>query len=118
MRIKLDENLPYELVHVLTGAGHDVHTIPDESLVGQNDLTVFAATCREGRVLITQDLDFSDVRKFKPGTHPGIILVRLRQPSRRRIVDRFRQIVSGESIDRWSKCFVVISDKKLRIRRP
>ena len=32
---------------------------------------------REGRILITQDLDFSDIRKFQPGTHYGIVVVRL-----------------------------------------
>ena len=28
-------------------------------------------------ILITQDLDFSDIRKFQPGTHYGIVVVRL-----------------------------------------
>jgi hypothetical protein len=63
-------------------------------------------------------LDFSDIRKFKPGTHPGIILIRLRDPSRRRIIDRLRQIVDSENIGTWAACFVVISDRKLRVRRP
>jgi hypothetical protein len=30
-----------------------------------------------GRVFITQDLDFSDARKYVPGTHHGLLLVRL-----------------------------------------
>src|SRR5687768_11681303 len=42
------------------------------------------------RFLVTQDLDFSDVRKFAPGTHAGIMLVRLRLAPRRAPIARVR----------------------------
>ena len=33
--------------------------------------------CRtEGRILITLDLDFSDIRAYPPGTYPGIWVLR------------------------------------------
>jgi predicted nuclease of predicted toxin-antitoxin system len=118
MKIKLDENLPNELVDLLSGDGHDVHTIPIERLVGRDDGIVFRAAITDERLVITQDLDFSDLRKFQPGSHPGIVLIRLRDPSRRRLVERLRQILQTEKIESWSRCFVVISDKKLRVRRP
>lgn len=118
MKIKLDENLPTEVATLLNARGHDVHTVRDESLVGHDDDTVFQAATTEGRLLITQDLDFSDVRKFKPGNHPGIVLIRLRDPSRRRLIEQMRQVLDTESIDSWAGCFVVISDRKLRIRHP
>ena len=118
MKIKLDENLPLELVDLLTSYGHQVETVPSEQLAGHPDAEIFARTIEEGRLLITQDMDFSDRRKFKPGTHAGIALIRLRDPSRRRLVDRVRQILAIEKIDDWQGTFVVISDRKLRIKRP
>jgi predicted nuclease of predicted toxin-antitoxin system len=118
MKIKLDENLPAELADLLTGASHDVHTVPGEFLAGRDDQTIFRAAVSEGRVLFTQDLDFSDLRQFKPGTHAGVVLIRLRDPSRRRLIARVRQVIASESLDSWAGCFVVISDHKLRIRRP
>jgi predicted nuclease of predicted toxin-antitoxin system len=118
MKIKLDENLPGELAEALASLKHDVHTVPQEGLVGEDDATIFGSAAREGRVLFTQDLDFSDLRKFKPGTHPGIVLIRLREPSRRRLTQRVRQVVESVDIDLWSRCFVVISDRKLRVRSP
>lgn len=66
MRIKLDENMPTGLVLALTSLGHDVDTVPQENLTGQPDSAIWAAAQSEGRVLVTQDLDFSDVRKYKP----------------------------------------------------
>jgi predicted nuclease of predicted toxin-antitoxin system len=116
MKLKLDENLPADLADLLTG--HDVHTVPAENLAGRDDPTIFAAAVSENRILLTQDLDFSDVRQFRPGTHPGIILIRLRDPSRRRLIDRITQVFASEDVAQWAGCFVVISDRKLRIRHP
>lgn len=73
MKIKLDENLPASLAAVLSNLSHDVHTIAQEGLSGSSDRDVWDATQRDERFLITQDLDFSDLRRFIPGNtsrHP------------------------------------------------
>jgi len=49
----------------------------DENLGGRDDDTVWAAAQAEQRFLVTQDLDFSDARRFVPGTHAGVLIVRL-----------------------------------------
>jgi len=71
MKIKLDENLPHRLATLLKNLGHEVHTLYEERLVGRPDAEVWEATQKESRFLITQDLDFSDSRKFAPGSHHG-----------------------------------------------
>lgn len=35
MKFKLDENIPIRLVSVLGGLGHDIDTVPQESLTGR-----------------------------------------------------------------------------------
>ena len=85
MKIKLDENLPERLVAALQALGHDVDTVRAERLAGQDDADVWHATQAAGRFFITQDLDFSDVRLYTPGTHAGLLLVRLAQPGLRLI---------------------------------
>lgn len=117
MKLKLDENLPVELAELLSPA-HDIHTVPAEHLTGRDDTTIFQAAITEGRVLMTQDLDFSDVRQFRPGSHSGIILLRLHDCSRRRLIERVRQVFEMEHVDEWAGCFVVIGETRLRIRRP
>jgi predicted nuclease of predicted toxin-antitoxin system len=118
MRIKLDENLPAILVADLVALGHDVDTAVDEGLGGHDDPTVWAAAQAAERVLVTQDLDFADVRAFMPGTHHGLVLVRLRQRSRARMRARVLAAFSNEDVDSWSRCLVVIGDSKVRVRRP
>jgi predicted nuclease of predicted toxin-antitoxin system len=68
MRLKLDENLPESLLSGLSELNHDVDNVRQEGLTGQNDSNVWRAAQHENRFLITQDLDFSDIRQFAPGT--------------------------------------------------
>jgi predicted nuclease of predicted toxin-antitoxin system len=118
VRIKLDENLPSSLVARLQGLGHDVDTVPAEKLAGRADPEIWRATQKAERILITQDLDFSDIRQFRPGLHHGLILVRLRVPGRVALARRIEEIFNSEDVTSWTRCFVVVSDLKVRVRRP
>lgn len=115
MRIKLDENLPGGLAIALRALGHDADTVEQEGMQGCADPDVWRAAQQEGRFLITQDLDFSDVRRFRPGTHAGLLLVRLARPGRVALMRRILQAFEREDADKWSGCFVVLTDLKLRI---
>lgn len=118
MRIKLDENLPATLAASLRLFGHDVHTTAEEGLAGKPDPDIWGAAQRESRFLITQDLDFSDFRTFRPGSHHGILLVRLRSPRRNSLIRRVEEIFSTENVESWQRCFIVATEHKIRIRRP
>lgn len=117
MKLKLDENLPRQLVPILTALGHDVDTVPDEHLAGRDDDAVWAATQAGGRFLVTQDLDFSDARKYSPGTHHGLLLVRLPQPGRRALVERISTLFRTEVVETWEACVVSATPTKVRVRR-
>jgi uncharacterized protein with PIN domain len=118
MNLKLDENLPEQLAVALRRLGHDVHTVPDENLAGHPDDAIWTAVQSEQRFLITQDLDFSDLNRFRPGTHGGLLLVRLHSPGRLALTARIAAIFTTEPVESWFGCFVVLSDHKLRVRRP
>jgi predicted nuclease of predicted toxin-antitoxin system len=118
MRIKLDENLPEDLAALLGTLGHDVHTAREEGLSGAADPQIWKAAQDEQRFLITQDLDFSDFRRFIPGTHCGLLLLRLRSPSRRVLSERIMAVFRWEAVETWSRCLVVVTSQKIRVRRP
>jgi len=117
MRIKLDENLPVECKADLHTLGHDVHTIEDERLSGHDDQEIWRAAQNEKRFLITQDLDFSDLRRYAPGQHSGILLLRLKWPSRARLASRIEAIFRVEPVETWTGCFAVATEQKVRVRR-
>jgi hypothetical protein len=118
VKIKLDENLPERLVSELGALGHDVDTVRAEHLAGQADNEIWQAAQSVDRFLITQDLDFSDVRRYTPGTHAGLLLVRLALPGRDALVDRVTMLFATEPVDEWRGCLVVATDHKVRIKRP
>ena len=118
MKLKLDENLPEALAGRLSALGHDVDTVRQEGIAGRDDDIVWHAAQAAGRFLITQDLDFSDVRQFTPGSHHGILLVRLRSAGRGALTERITEAFAAEGAASWQRCFVILSDHKLRVRRP
>ena len=76
VRFKLDENLPRDAEVLLRSAGHDVQTVLGERLGGSADPKVLDACLTERRVLVTLDLDFSDIRLYPPASHNGIWVLR------------------------------------------
>jgi predicted nuclease of predicted toxin-antitoxin system len=116
MLIKLDENLPADLVAELAALGHDVDTAVSEGLAGHDDADVWAGAQTAGRMLVTQDLDFSDARRFAPGSHAGLVVVRLREPSRSRLVARILHVFRSEDVTSFPGCLVVVSERKVPTR--
>jgi predicted nuclease of predicted toxin-antitoxin system len=118
MKIKLDENMPASLVNKISEFGHDVDTVPQELLSGKLDNIIWSETQKYQRFLITQDLDFSNINKFIPGSHFGILLIRLKEPGRKALTERVKSIFASEDVENLKGCFVVATEHKIRIRRP
>ncbi len=76
MKLKLDENLPAELLDDLRAAGHDATSIPEEQLTGAADGAVLAEIRRSGRAILTMDKGIADVRAYPPEQYSGIVLFR------------------------------------------
>lgn len=53
-----------------------MHAVLDEQLGGNPDARVFDASQTEDRILVTFDLDFSDIRNYPPENHKGIWVLR------------------------------------------
>jgi predicted nuclease of predicted toxin-antitoxin system len=118
MKIKIDENLPDHLATALINLGHNAHTLREEGLAGHSDREVWKAVQKESRFLITQDLDFSDRRQFAAGSHHGILLIRLRSPKQKDLIRRIEQLFQNENIAEWYGCFIVASERKIRVQKP
>ena len=108
MRVKLDENLPIELKHLFRQSGLDTDTVVDEGLGGASDAEVAAVCIDEERVLVSQDLDFSDIRTYPPSEYFGIVVFRLSTAARHALLGGGRHpdgatgtvIPNGPTLDR------------------
>ena len=81
MRLKLDENLGMGTAELLRQAGRDVATVPEQGMRGSPDRALIEACQREGRCLVTLDLDFGNPFLFNPSDYAGIAVIRLPQRS-------------------------------------
>lgn len=118
MRVKLDENLSNTHAEFLRQKGYTCDRVTDEGLSGEPDDIIWQVCCQEQRFFITLDLDFSDIRRFQPGTHPGILLLRPRNRSRQRVLKLLKQVLSEYSLEVMQGCLVVADERQTRIRRP
>ncbi len=118
MKLKLDENIAESAAGRLAAIGYDVHTVLGESLGGRSDTDVWLAAQRESRLLVTHDLDFADQRRFAPGTHAGILLLRLPDDQQWRSSDFLVASLSAPEARTWARCFIVATPTKVRVRRP
>ncbi len=119
MKIKLDENIPQSLIKDLQENGHDVLSTHQQGMQGVSDTELWDAVQAEKRFLITQDMDFSDINMFKPGTHAGILLVRLRHPGRLKLRRMIRDLfLSDLAATDWTGSFIVLTEHKVRFQSP
>ena len=118
MKIKLDENISRRLKPHLQKEGNDVFTAEEEGLLGKSDVEFETVARSEGMILFTLDLEFADLRKFPPGTHPGIVLFRPQSMgplATNRFIVNF---VKETDITGLSGCIVVVDPTRVRIIRP
>jgi predicted nuclease of predicted toxin-antitoxin system len=117
MRFKVDESLHVEVADLLRGQDHDTVTVFDQGLRGRGDHDI-ADMCRsENRVLLSLDLDFSNILMFPPENYPGLIVLRLRSRGRaavRRIVTRVTDHLNKEPL---AGRLWIVDEHRIRIHR-
>ena len=116
--VKLDENLARAHVALVERAGYSAERVTDEGLSGADDATVWQRACNEGRFFITLDLDFSDIRRFPPGTHPGTLLLRARTRGRGAVAAVLARVLREHPLASLTGCLTVADETTTRIRRP
>jgi predicted nuclease of predicted toxin-antitoxin system len=107
MKIFVDENIPLMTVQALRELGHDVLDIRGTADEGIADDALWEIIQREGRLLITTDKGFA---QHRDESHHGILIVRLRQPNRRKIHQRAMQAVAQFTADEWPGVLVTMRD--------
>ena len=73
----VDEDLPLSLACAMRDAGWSTSHVREVGLRGAPDAQVIARAKEHGEVLVTADLEFANIVAYPPGSHAGIVVVRL-----------------------------------------
>ena len=100
-----------ELLRILKYNFIDAH---QAGLCSKDDLSIINFAIRTNRILITLDRDFANILKYKPGTNPGIIILRPAYPATSTKIIRLLKNINKLKIE---KSLVIVMPSKIRIRR-
>ena len=117
MRIKLAENLGRPHIALLKRHGYEADRVFDQGLSGIEDGDLWVRVRRDGQFLITLDLGFSDVRRYAPGTHPGILLLRPHRKARNAESNVLRRVLTERQLETLAGCLAVADESRTRVRR-
>jgi predicted nuclease of predicted toxin-antitoxin system len=117
VKLKVDENLPEEIADLLTRHGYDAVTVADQGWRGMADPDLWQGIQDEGRWLVTADKELADRRHRPPGTHAGVILLRLSRENRREYLRLAQRVIDDVNLDDAAGAVIVLTDRGLRIRR-
>jgi predicted nuclease of predicted toxin-antitoxin system len=116
MRIKLDENMPLSLAALLRSAGHNVSTVPEENLSGEGDPLVLETAIKEGRLLMTFDVDFGDIRAYPVGSHAGVVVFRLHDQRWAVLKEPAERLLVSGLLERIEQGIAIVDENRIRVR--
>jgi len=117
MKFKVDENLPQQVCNVLEEAGHQAVAVHHQHLEGAPDNKIIEICKSEERCLITMDRHFEDLLRYPPGTHYGIIVLRLENLSMSYVLHRIQSILSHVSEFSLSGQLWIVEPGRIRIKK-
>lgn len=116
MRVKLDENMPAAMLELLQTAGHDPTTVTQQGLSGAADRDVMQAATAEGRILLTFDTDFGNVRHYPVGSHSGVVVFRLRDQRWAQLEGPARRLLESRVLERLHGGLAIVDESRIRLR--
>lgn len=113
----LDENIPPAIGDFLRGRGYDVVDVWGLGKSGATDEDLLALASAQGRILVSFDKHFADIISYPPGTHNGIIRIRIHPPLIAHILEAFEKLLAGFDLKALRGSLIVLGKKGFRIRR-
>ncbi len=96
--------------------GYDAVSIFDQSMSGENDAKVFDVCQNEDRVLVTLDLDFSNIQAYPPESTKGLVVLRLVRQDKPSVLDVMKRLIPEFQTNTLNHKLWVVEEGRIRIR--
>jgi predicted nuclease of predicted toxin-antitoxin system len=101
---------------LLRDGGYDAETVQDEGISGIKDYALFDLVQAEKRILITLDLDFSDIRIYPPHVYGGIIVLRPKSEDFDVLLALVHRVILALRNTSPENALWIVDQKRIRIR--
>ena len=116
MKLLLDADIPRSFLNKLKAEGFDVTDVRDLPEQPIPDEEIFNLACKELRVLITRDLDFSNILHYPPSKSSGIIVLRTHLLSKEEMFRILKETLK-QGAQTLDKTLVIASKNRLRFHK-
>jgi len=117
MQIKVDEDLPRQVVALLREKGYQADSVVEQGMAGWKDAELWRRLQAESRFLITADKGFADIRTYPPGSHWGVMLLRSDQDGIRPTVELVEKVLQNYDLIEFAGKTSIVSPRGIRVRK-
>ena len=105
------------MTKLLCREGYDAVSVLDQRLGGAGDATIASVCKNEGRILITLDKGFADIRAYPLRAFADFIVLHLHRQSTFHITKIIKRLIPLLSSQPLKNCLQIVSATKVRVKR-
>lgn len=116
MKLLADMHISPGTVEFLRGLGHDVRRVNEVLSATASDQVIVACALEQGRVILTQDLDFTDIIALSGATAPSLISLRLSISRVERVNEALRRVLPEVEEEVRRGAIITVKDGSIKRR--
>lgn len=117
MKFLADMGISQRVVRTLRGSGYDAVHLREEGLQRLPDPLILEKARQEGRIILTFDLDFSNLAVASATALPSVIIFRLQNTNPAVVSARLLSVLADCGEDLETGAIVTVDDTRYRLRR-
>ena len=117
MNFLLDENFPKSAREFLEQRGHTVFDCRGTADEGADDNRIFDVAQQHQATLLTTDRDFYHTVPWIHSEHCGVVVIALKQPNRKAILERLDWLLAQQSLLPLTNKVLQLRDSTYRLRQ-
>ncbi|MBX3730976.1 MAG: DUF5615 family PIN-like protein [Verrucomicrobiae bacterium] len=118
MKFPADQDISSRTVAFLRHLGHDAVRVSERLPSNAPDATILALALDEGRIVLTQDMDFTGLIATSGRNAPSLLVLRLGSPHVERVNEVLQAVLAGvEEALPGGAIVSGVDDERVRVRR-
>jgi predicted nuclease of predicted toxin-antitoxin system len=116
LKLLVDMPLARRVADQLRADGHDAIHLGQQKLGRMTDEEIFRKAMKEGRIIVTTDLDFGAVIARTGTASVSVIVIRIAHPRADRVVALVRRVLAEAAVDLARGAVALVEETRVRIR--